>query len=137
MDSLSKLAVKSLLLEALAYVLAGALLIYAESRSGWASASSQALPMVVVATVLFAFSVLGSMIYLPLCRKGGKAVMGFYLGAKTLRLLVAIVMLLGYAFLCGDQLLAFAVNLLTLYLAGLVVSTIFYAKAERNICKKK
>ncbi|MGM9687797.1 MAG: hypothetical protein ACI3YD_01985 [Alloprevotella sp.] len=134
---MSKLAVKALLFEALAYVLAGALLLYAESRLGLASAHAQSLPIVVVATVLFAFSVLSHIIYLPLCRKGGRAVMGFYLGVKTLRLLVAIVMLLCYAFLDGAHLLAFAVNLLTLYLAGLVVTTIFYAKAERNICKKK
>lgn len=137
MDALSKLTFTSLLAEAAGYACAALLLVFFGEAAGgpWAGLSPWGAAL--VALLFLLYSVAASAVYVPALRRGGKQVMAFYLLAKTLRLLMAILLLLVYAIAFGGHTLAFAINLFVLYVVGLVASTVFYARAERITSKKQ
>lgn len=136
MDNLSKLAVKCLAVEAVAYGIIGIAFLGISHLVGKTWAVETLLSTAGLAILLIIYSALAHTAYIPLLRRGGKSVLGFYLLAKTFRLLLAILVLLVYVFACGHDILTFAIILLVLYIVGLVVTTIFYTKAERNFSKK-
>ena len=136
MDNLSKLAVKCLAVEAVAYGIIGIAFLGIFHLVGKTWAVETLLSTAGLAILLIIYSALAHTAYIPLLRRGGKSVLGFYLLAKTFRLLLAILVLLVYVFAWGHDILTFAIVLLVLYIVGLVVTTIFYTKAERNFSKK-
>ena len=136
MDNLSKLAVKCFAVEAVAYGIIGIAFLGISHLVGKTWAVETLLSTVGLAILLIIYSALAHTAYIPLLRRGGKSVLGFYLLAKTFRLLLAILVLLVYVFAWGHDILTFAIILLVLYIVGLVVTTIFYTKAERNFSKK-
>ena len=136
MDNLSKLAVKCLAVEAVAYGIIGIAFLGISHLVGKTWAVETLLSTAGLAILLILYSALAHTAYIPLLRRGGKSVLGFYLLAQTFRLLLAILVLLVYVFAWGHDILTFAIILLVLYIVGLVVTTIFYTKAERNFNKK-
>ena len=97
------------------------------------AALQQALPISVLAAVFFATMLLEQYALRYLRRaKGGKGVTGFYLLSKMLRLLLAIVMLLAYAFAIRTNIVLFAVNLFVCYIITVVLSSIFCVKGEQK-----
>lgn len=136
MDNLSKLAVKCLAVEAVAYGIIGIAFLGISHLVGKTWAVETLLSTAGLAILLIIYSALAHTSYIPLLRRGGKSVLGFYLLAKTFRLLLAILVLLVYVFAWGHDILTFAIILLVLYIVGLVVTTIFYTKTERNFSKK-
>ena len=136
MDNLSKLAVKCLAVEAVAYGIIGIAFLGISHLVGKTWAIETLFSTAGLAILLIIYSALAHTAYIPLLRRGGKSVLGFYLLAKTFRLLLAILVLLVYVFAWGHDILTFAIILLVLYIVGLVVTTIFYTKAERNFSKK-
>lgn len=136
MDNLSKLAVKCLAVEVVAYGIIGIAFLGISHLVGKTWAVETLLSTAGLAILLIIYSALAHSAYIPLLRRGGKSVLGFYLLAKTFRLLLAILVLLVYVFARGHDILTFAIILLVLYIVGLVVTTIFYTKAERNFSKK-
>ena len=136
MDNLSKLVVKCLAVEAVAYGIIGIAFLGISHLVGKTWAVETLLSTAGLAILLIIYSALAHTACIPLLRRGGKSVLGFYLLAKTFRLLLAILVLLVYVFAWGHDILTFAIILLVLYIVGLVVTTIFYTKAERNFSKK-
>lgn len=99
---------------------------------GRTEAFGQAPCLILLATLFFAFGILCFPIFSLLMRKGGKVLVGFYLVSKIIILLASIVILVAYALKDGQDLLLFALNILSLYVAFLIISTWFYIKAERK-----
>lgn len=94
----------------------------------------QQVPCIILLTTLFfAVGLLANTVYLPLVRKGGKHLMGYYLLYKVVRFLLAIVLLVVYAVAGFENLLTFAINLLVVYLIEMICSIVFCAQIERNI----
>lgn len=119
------LAVTNGIVSAVAFILEAILV-------GRTQAFGQAPCLILIATLFFAFGMLCFPIFSFLIRKGGKALVGFYLVSKIVILLASIVILVAYALKDGEDLLLFALNLLSLYVVFLIISTWFYINAERK-----
>ncbi len=128
-------AVKYSVVEALCYiVLSPAAISVGRSVAGADAAVLMLVPLAVFSTLLFAVSVASYLLYARLAARRSKAMVGYYLGSKIVTLLLAIGTLLTYAFLHGKEaLLLFALSLIVLYVAHLVVSSLLYASVERNL----
>lgn len=138
MDALKKHIVKSLALKALVLCVVSVLLFFVELSLAGREAVVQQVPyLIVIPTLFFALSLGGSAVYNFVMRKEGKQAVTFYLAAKLIRLLLAIAVLLVYAFADGQNLLLFSINLLVVYLAGMVTSIYLYVKVEQNLNKKQ
>ena len=115
------------------FIAALALLLFGETWIVGTAALQQALPISVLAAVFFATMLLEQYALRYLRRaKGGKGVTGFYLLSKTLRLLLAIAMLLASALAIRTNIVLFAVNLFVCYIITVVLSSIFCVKGEQK-----
>ena len=118
---------------ALALLLTGPLLLLGETWITGRAALQQALPISILAAVFFATMLIEQYVLRYLRQtKGGKGVTGFYLLSKMLRLLLAIAMLLVYAFAIRTNIVLFAVNLFVCYIVTVVLSSIFCVKGEQK-----
>lgn len=116
----------------------GILLLLFEVLLADVSVAQQQVPIVIVsALILGAASMGGSLVFKWVMSNGGRKAIGFYLIAKTLRLFLVIIIFLVYGIADGRNLLAFAINILALYIADVVTSIIFYVGIEKNYSKKK
>lgn len=97
----------------------------------------QAPLLLVIATLIMTVNVLSSMVYKWVMKDGGRHAIGFYLIDKVVRFFLVIVIVLIYALADRRNLLAFALNLLVLYIADAVTSMICYVSIEQNFNKKK
>lgn len=98
---------------------------------------SRLRPLVCVATLLMVVNGLSSMVYKWIMKDGGRRAIGFYLIDKVVRFFLVIVIVLIYALADRRNLLAFAINLLVLYVADAVTSMMLYVSTEQNFNKKK
>lgn len=104
----------------------------AEELLGRLAAGSELLPALSVSVgLLLLFDAVCLLIYERVMQSGGKMAVGFYLLTKTLRLLLAILILLVYAFFDCRHLLDFAIALFVLYVVQMVVSIQHQVKMER------
>ena len=116
----------------------GILLLLSELLLADVSVAQQQAPILIVtAIILAAASMGGSLVFKWVMNNGGRKAIGYYLIAKTLRIFIVIVIFLVYGIADGRNLLAFAINILALYLADVVTSIIFYVSIEKNYSKKK
>lgn len=99
-------------------------------------AMQQAPPVVCVATLLMVVNGLSSMVYKWIMKDGGRRAIGFYLIDKVVRFFLVIVIVLIYALADRRNLLAFAINLLVLYVADAVTSMMLYVSTEQNFNKR-
>lgn len=128
----------SLLLKAVTLCVSCVLLFIIELLLAGRDAAVQQTPyMVLTATLFFALSTLGSLLYKVVMQQGGKRAISYYLLDKVVRLFLTIVLMVLYAFANGSNLLLFAINLLVLYMVSIITSIIFYAKVEHHISKKQ
>lgn len=105
----------------------------AEKLLGRLAAGSELLPALSVSVgLLLLFDAVCLLIYERVMQSGGKMAVGFYLLTKTLRLLLAILILLVYAFVDCRHLLDFAIALFVLYVVQMVVSIQHQVKMERT-----
>lgn len=133
MDIYLKHTVQWLTVKALAFCLSGGGLFFADaSLWGRETALSQVPCILLISILFFSLAVLGQLFYLPIMRKGGKGVLGYYLLYKVVRLLLAISLLVGYAFHNREFLLPFALNIVVLYLVEMVISILHSTRMERN-----
>lgn len=131
MDAPLKLTLQSLALKAVSLFVASIALFLAERAWMGRDVAIQQIPcIVVIATLFFALSLAASAIYLRIMRNGGKQAMGFYILHKGVRLMLAIAILIFYAFASHNNLLAFALNLFVLYIVEMVVSIVYTTKME-------
>lgn len=138
MESFDQRIKKSLITKAITICVTGALLLLFELLLAGANVATQQAPLLlVIATLIMAVNVLSSMVYKLIMKDGGRRAIGFYLIDKVVRFFLVIVIVLIYALADRRNLLAFALNLLVLYIADAVTSMICYVSIERNFNKKK
>ena len=138
MESFDQRIKKSLITKAITICVKGALLLLFELLLAGANVATQQAPLLlVIATLIMAVNVLSSMVYKWIMKDGGRHAIGFYLIDKVVRFFLVIVIVLIYALADRRNLLAFALNLLVLYIADAVTSMICYVSIERNFNKKK
>ena len=124
---------KHTFIAALALLIAGPLLLFGETWIVGSAALQQALPISVLAAVFFA-TLLVEQYALRYQRraKDGIGVTGVYVLSQFARLLLAIVLLLVYAFAVRTNIVLFAVNLFVCYIVTVVLSSIFCVKGEQK-----
>ena len=138
MESFDQRIKKSLITKAITICVTGALLLLFELLLAGANVAMQQAPLLlVIATLIMTVNVLSSMVYKWVMKDGGRHAIGFYLIDKVVRFFLVIVIVLIYALADRRNLLAFALNLLVLYIADAVTSMICYFSIERNFNKKK
>lgn len=138
MESFDQRIKKSLITKAITICVTGALLLLFELLLAGANVAMQQAPLLlVIATLIMTVIVLSSMVYKWIMKDGGRHAIGFYLIDKVVRFFLVIVIVLIYALADRRNLLAFALNLLVLYIADAVTSMICYVSIERNFNKKK
>lgn len=138
MESFDQRIKKSLITKAITICVTGALLLLFELLLAGADVAMQQAPLLlVIATLIMTVNVLSSMVYKWIMKDGGRHAIGFYLIDKVVRFFLVIVIVLIYALADRRNLLAFALNLLVLYIADAVTSMICYVSIERNFNKKK
>ena len=138
MESFDQRIKKSLITKAITICVTGALLLLFELLLAGANVAMQQAPLLlVIATLIMAVNVLSSMVYKWIMKDGGRHAIGFYLIDKVVRFFLGLVIVLIYALADRRNLLAFALNLLVLYIADAVTSMICYVSIERNFNKKK
>ncbi len=138
MESFDQRIKKSLITKAITTCVTGALLLLFELLLAGANVAMQQAPLLlVIATLIMTVNVLSSMVYKWIMKDGGRHAIGFYLIDKVVRFFLVIVIVLIYALADRRNLLAFALNLLVLYIADAVTSMICYVSIERNFNKKK
>lgn len=138
MEAFDRRIKKSLITKAITICVTVALLLCFELMLAGANvAMQQAPPVVCVATLLMVVNGLSSMVYKWIMKDGGRRAIGFYLIDKMVRFFLVIVIVLIYALADRRNLLAFAINLLVLYVADAVTSMMLYVSTEQNFNKKK
>lgn len=138
MEAFDRRIKKSLITKAITICVTAALLLCFELMLAGANvAMQQAPPVVCVATLLMVVNGLSSMAYKWIMKDGGRRAIGFYLIDKVVRFFLVIVIVLIYALADRRNLLAFAINLLVLYVADAVTSMMLYVSTEQNFNKKK
>lgn len=138
MEAFDRRIKKSLITKAITICVTVALLLSFELMLAGANvAMQQAPPVVCVATLLMVVNGLSSMVYKWIMKDGGRRAIGFYLIDKVVRFFLVIVIVLIYALANRRNLLAFAINLLVLYVADAVTSMMLYVSTEQNFNKKK
>lgn len=138
MEAFDRRIKKSLITKAITICVTVALLLCFELMLAGANvAMQQAPPVVCVAILLMVVNGLSSMVYKWIMKDGGRRAIGFYLIDKVVRFFLVIVIVLIYALADRRNLLAFAINLLVLYVADAVTSMMLYVSTEQNFNKKK
>lgn len=121
---------------AIAYCILGPLLLFIESKLYGSDAMRQALPITLLAIFFFAYNLASLAIFRKLLYSGSKSITIFYLTSKLMRLLLCMVIFIGYGILVRNSLLLFAVNLVVFYIVSILTNSI-YCIREENIIKKK
>ena len=138
MEAFDRRIKKSLITKAITICVTASLLLCFELMLAGANvAMQQAPPVVCVAILLMVVNGLSSMVYKWIMKDGGRRAIGFYLIDKVVRFFLVIVIVLIYALADRRNLLAFAINLLVLYVADAVTSMMLYVSTEQNFNKKK
>lgn len=138
MEAFDRRIKKSLITKAITICVTVALLLCFELMLAGANvAMQQAPPVVCVVILLMVVNGLSSMVYKWIMKDGGRRAIGFYLIDKVVRFFLVIVIVLIYALADRRNLLAFAINLLVLYVADAVTSMMLYVSTEQNFNKKK
>lgn len=138
MEAFDRRIKKSLITKAITICVTVALLLCFELMLAGANvAMQQAPPVVCVGILLMVVNGLSSMVYKWIMKDGGRRAIGFYLIDKVVRFFLVIVIVLIYALADRCNLLAFAINLLVLYVADAVTSMMLYVSTEQNFNKKK
>ncbi len=118
------------------YCILGPLLLFTESKLYGSDAMRQALPITLLAIFFFAYNLASLAIFRKLLYSGSKSITIFYLTSKLMRLLLCMVIFIGYGILVRSSLLLFAVNLVVFYIVSILTNSI-YCIREENIIKKK
>lgn len=138
MDNLKREVRRSLIYKAVIFSIVCALLFLVELMLTTQETALQQVPCLVVNAMLFYLLAVGcDAVYLWVMKEGGKRAISFYLLVKVLRLFLAIIVLLIYAFADCRNLLVFSMNIFVLYLVSMITSILFYVKTEQKFKIKK
>lgn len=132
MDAQLKLTLRSHIVKAFGLCLTSVVLLLAERAWIGRDTAVQQVPCIVgIVTLFFALGIPATAFYLRIMRNGGKQAMSFYFLHKGIRLMLAIALLVFYAFARRGNLPTFALNLFALYIVEMVTSVIYTTKMER------
>ena len=121
---------------ALIYCIIGPVLLLTEHLMGLDKEMNQALPITLLSVFFFIYSYISLLIFHNLYSKRNKRLTVFYLIDKIVRLLLSVLILLVYGLICGKDIVAFAVNLFTLYLVTMFFSSYYWIKKEQKYNKQ-
>lgn len=138
MDTFDQRIAHCLGIKAITYIIIGILLVLFELMLVGQNVALQQAPFLLVnATCFFALNLVSGIAYKWVMKDNGKRAIGFYLAVKVVRFFLVIAILLIYALADCRNILAFAINLIVLYIANVVTSIIFYIKMEQNFKTKQ
>lgn len=138
MDTFDKRIARCLLTKALTFLSVSALLFLFQLMLAGRSVAFQQAPMlVVISTIFLAINLVSGIAHQWVMKNGAKRALSFYLIVKVVRFFTVAAILLIYGLADRRNILAFAINLLVLYIANVVTSMIYYIKIEQNFKKKQ
>ncbi|MGM9633360.1 MAG: hypothetical protein ACI3YA_02905 [Alloprevotella sp.] len=130
-------SIKPLLLLTLIYLLLGPLLLWIEVSAVGNAALRQAWPITVIAVAFFAYHLLWLTFLDRLRSNGSRRLTQALLGGSVVRMLMALLLVVGYCFIMKEGHLLFAINLMTYYLVTLVATGLMTIKQERKASQTK
>lgn len=134
MDKFLKLSFKNIIVKAVCFCLIGIILFFFNCLlQGKDIAIQQILGILFVSTLFFAYSLLASVAYIKIIRSGQKIITNFYILHEGIQILLAIGIIVFYAFARLNNLLTFSLNLFVLYIIQLITSVIYFIKMEHLI----
>lgn len=128
---------KPLLLLTVVYLLLGPLLLWIEVAAAGNIASRQAAPITVIAVVFFAYHLLWLSFLERLRSNGSRRLTQALLGGSVVRMLLALLLVVGYCFIMKEGHLLFAINLMAYYIVTLVATGLMAIKSERKASQTK
>ena len=128
---------KPLLLLTVVYLLLGPLLLWIEVVVAGNIATRQAAPITVIAVVFFAYHLLWLSFLERLRTNGSRWLTQALLGGSVVRMLLALLLVVGYCFIMKDGHLLFAINLMAYYIITLVATGLMAIKSERKASQTK
>ncbi len=138
MDTLDKRIARCLLTKTLTFIIVSLILfLFQLMLAGRDVAFQQAPMLVVISTIFLALNFVSGMAHDWVMKDGAKRALSFYLVVKVVRFFLVAAILLIYGLADRRNILAFAINLLVLYIANVVTSMMYYIKMEQNIKKKQ
>lgn len=138
MDTFDKRIARCMSIKAITYFIVSALLFMFELMLAGQNVALQQAPLLLVnATLFMVLNIVSGIAYKWVMHDGGKRALSFYLIVKVIRFLLVVAILLVYALADRRNILAFAINLLVLYIANVITSMIFYIEMEQKIKKKQ
>lgn len=90
------------------------------------------MAMVISGLYFLIYDLTAMYLYEVLTKQAPKIITGFYLAAKSLRLFIAIVIIVLYGALEGPHVVAFAVNFFVFYMVTLIFITIHFVRNEKK-----
>lgn len=136
MDTPDKRIARCLLTKTLTFIIVS-LILFLFLLAGRDVAFQQAPMLVVISTIFLALNFVSGMAHDWVMKDGAKRALSFYLVVKVVRFFLVAAILLIYGLADRRNILAFAINLLVLYIANVVTSMMYYIKMEQNIKKKQ
>lgn len=134
MDKFLKLSFKNIIVKAVCFCLIGIILFpFNCLLQDKDIAIQQILGILFVSTLFFAYSLLASVAYIKIIRSGQKIITSFYILHEGIQILLAIGIIVFYAFARLNNLLTFSLNLFVLYIIQLITSVIYFIKMEHLI----
>ena len=130
-------SLKPLILLTLIYLLLGPLLLWIEVAVAGNAAVRQAAPITVIAVVFFAYHLLWFSVLERLRSKGSKRLTQALLAGSVVRMLLALLLVVGYCFIMKEGHLLFAINLMAYYVVTLVATSLVAIKSERKASQTK
>lgn len=129
MDTPDKRIARCLLTKTLTFIIVSLILfLFQLMLAGRDVAFQQAPMLVVISTIFLALNFVSGMAHDWVMKDGAKRALRFFLVAAILLI---------YGLADRRNILAFAINLLVLYIANVVTSMMYYIKMEQNIKKKQ
>lgn len=128
--------IKNIVLAALCYMLAGPVLLFIDFLVLGKGAYQQALPITLLASVFFAYTLAVCTFSDKLRSMAQKTLTAFYLANNVIRLLLTAIILVVYCVATDVNRLPFAVNLFVYYLLT-VVWTSYYIIKKENVNQTK
>ncbi len=119
------------------YLLTGGLLYAVGNFIPALHTDAQALGITVIASALFLHTTFSLFLLHHLAEQGGKTLTAFYLIEKVTRLLLCAILLVLYGVLVKTGILAFAMDLLALYVVTAGFTTYYSLRMEHNIKHSK
>lgn len=114
------------------YCCLGPLLLLAGTKFGNISLRQSTLAIILLAVFFFSYSLVSLAVFHKLLAQKSKVITTYYLGEKTVRLLICIGILIVYALFQKEGLVNFTMDIAAFYLVTMVYTSYYCIKEERR-----